>query len=203
MKFAAEYLRSTTTVGDYPRWNRVEVALAGRSNVGKSSLLNALTESRGLARTSKTPGRTRALNFFGLGAGLALVDLPGFGYAKMARADAAHLGGLINDYLTQREALAGLVLLIDARRGPEAEELALLAMSDRHDASGVALNPLTIVVAATKCDKLRRSQRAAALKPFAAHGLEPILCSAESGEGLEELRRRIIAIGRNYSRLSA
>ena len=203
MKFSAEYLRSTTTAGDYPRWSRVEVALAGRSNVGKSSLLNALTETSGLARTSKTPGRTRALNFFGLGTDLALVDLPGFGYAKMSRADAAHLGGLINDYLTRRDALAGLVLLIDARRGPEEEELALLAMRDRHDVSGGPLTPLTIVVAATKCDKLRRSQRAAALKPFAAHGLDPILCSAQSGEGLEEVRRRIIAIGRDYTRLPA
>jgi GTP-binding protein len=203
MKFAAEYLRSTTTVGDYPRWHRVEVALAGRSNVGKSSLLNALTETRGLARISKTPGRTRALNFFGLGASLALVDLPGFGYAKMSRTDAAHLGHLINDYLARREALAGLLLLIDARRGPEEEELALIAMGEHRgapeeapeDASGEALTPLTIVVAATKCDKLRRSERAAALKLFVDHGLDPILCSAQSGEGLEELRRRILVMG--------
>ncbi|MGH7840533.1 MAG: ribosome biogenesis GTP-binding protein YihA/YsxC [Candidatus Binataceae bacterium] len=198
MKFAAEYLRSTNTVGEYPVWNRVEVAIAGRSNVGKSSLLNALTESRGLARTSKTPGRTRALNFFAFGPSLALVDLPGFGYAKMSRTDAAHIAQLISDYLARREPLAGLVLLIDARRGPKEEEMAILAMRDHRE----ALAPLTIVVAATKCDKLRRAERTAALKPFAAHGLEPILCSAESGEGLEELRRRIITIGRSLQPVS-
>jgi GTP-binding protein len=199
VKFAAQFLRSTTTLGEYPHWDRAEIALAGRSNVGKSSLLNALTETHGLARTSKTPGRTRALNFFGLGERLALVDLPGFGYAKMSRAEAAVISNLMRDYLTRREMLAGLVLLIDARRGPGEEERALLAMSENRE----ALPPLATVVAATKCDKLRRSERAAALQRFAEHGIDPILCSSESGEGLEQLRRRIIAIGQDYSRFPA
>jgi GTP-binding protein len=190
--FAAEFLRSTTSVGEYPNWNRVEVALAGRSNVGKSSLLNALTQTPGLARTSKTPGRTRALNFFGLGEHLTLVDLPGFGYAKMPRTEAALIGNLMRDYLVRREMLAGLVLLIDARRGPAEEEHAILAMSRNRE----GLPPLETVVVATKCDKLRRSERAAAFKRFAERGIDPILCSSESGEGLEQLRRRIIAISR-------
>jgi len=192
MKLSAEFLSSVSTVGAYPRWDRAEVALAGRSNVGKSSLLNALVESRGLARTSKTPGRTRALNFFGLGENLALVDLPGFGYAKMARTEAAQIGILVKDYLTRRQPLRALVLLVDARRGPEEEELALLGIqADRPPHYG---KPVATIVAATKSDKLRRSQRNAALKRFAEFGIEPIMCSALNGEGIELLRRRIMAV---------
>ncbi len=192
MKFAAEFVSSVSTVGAYPRWERSEVALAGRSNVGKSSLLNALVESRGLARTSKTPGRTRAVNFFGLGGNLALVDLPGYGYAKMGRAAAVQIGVLVKDYLTQREPLRALVLLVDARRGPEEEELALLSLqAERPPHYG---KPVATIVVATKSDKVRPGQRNTALKRFTAHGIEPIMCSALNGEGIEALRRRIVAV---------
>lgn len=192
MKLAAEFLQSVTTVGAYPRWDRREVAVAGRSNVGKSSLINALVENPGLARTSKTPGRTRAVNFFGIGQSLALVDLPGYGYAKMGRDEASQIGILVKDYLT-RGRLRALVLLVDARRGPAAEELALLAevQSDRPADCDAA--PATVVVA-TKSDKLNQSERSAALRRFAAAGIEPIMCSALSGEGIESLRRRILAV---------
>jgi GTP-binding protein len=192
MKFSAEFISSVSTMGAYPQWARAEVALAGRSNVGKSSLLNALVESRGLARTSKTPGRTRAVNFFGLGGNLALVDLPGYGYAKMGRAEAAQIGILVKDYLTQREPLRALVLLVDARRGPEKEELALLRIqTERPPHYGTTI---AIIVVATKSDKVRPGQRNAALKRFAACGLEPIMCSALNGEGMDLLRRRIVAV---------
>ena len=192
MKFAAQFLRAVSGVGGCPRWERTEVALAGRSNVGKSSLLNALVETRGLARTSKTPGRTRELNFFSVGGALALVDLPGYGFARMSHAEAAHVGLLLEDYLKHRRGLRALILLVDARRGPEQEELALLDLpAERPPSLG---KPLATIVVATKSDKVRPGQRKAALNRFASCGIEPIMCSALSGEGIETLRRRIVAI---------
>jgi GTP-binding protein len=192
MKLSAEFISSVSTVGAYPRWDRQEIALAGRSNVGKSSLLNALVERRGLARTSKTPGRTRAVNFFGLGANLALVDLPGFGYAKMGRNEAAQIGILVKDYLSRRELLRALILLVDARRGPEEEEIELLGIQAERPPD--RRKPIAMIVAATKSDKLRRSERDGAIKRFTEFGIEPIMCSAVSGEGIELLRRRIMNV---------
>lgn len=191
MKFAAEFIRSVTTAGEYPGWNRIEIALAGRSNVGKSSMLNALTGNPKLARISKTPGRTRAVNYFSIGPTLTLVDLPGYGYAKMSKAEAAKISDLMKDYLTRSERLAALVLLIDVRRGPGDIELELIrSIPAEHEA--LCGRPVIMIVAGTKSDKLRRSERAAALKRFANFGIEPIMCSAHTGEGIEELRRRIL-----------
>src|SRR6266849_1442412 len=165
MKLEAQFVSSAFALADCPAWDCAEVAFAGRSNVGKSSLLNALTGTRGLARTSKTPGRTRCLNFFAAGETFALVDLPGYGYAKMSHADAAKLAALLRAYLEKRPNLAALVR-----------------------ARGIAL-----IVAATKCDKLRNSERAAAIERFTPLGLEPMMCSAKSGEKIDELRHRILA----------
>ena len=192
MRLDAKFVTSAFAPEGYPRWDRVEVALAGRSNVGKSSMLNALAGSKNLARTSRTPGRTRALNFFAVGDRLAIVDLPGYGFAKMARTEAARIASMMNDYLGQSERLAGLVLLVDARRGPEREELDLAAL-----AAGRGVKLLAV---ATKCDKLRRSERAAALARLKPLGIEPILCSALDGEGIEELRRRIAGCARGPRR---
>src|SRR5258708_119868 len=189
MRLDAKFVTSAFAPAGYPRWDRVEVALAGRSNVGKSSMLNALAGSKNLARTSRTPGRTRALNFFAVGDRLAIVDLPGYGFAKMARTEAARIASMMNNYLGQSDRLAGLVLLVDARRGPEREELDLAALAVGR---GVKLIPV-----ATKCDKLRRSERAAALARFKPLGIEPILCSALRGEGIDDLRRRIAECARD------
>jgi GTP-binding protein len=183
----AEFALSAATLKGCPRWNRAEVALAGRSNVGKSSLLNALAARNELARTSKTPGRTRLINFFTVGESLALADLPGYGYAKMSHDEAAKIAAMMRDYLMNRKALAAIVLLIDSRRGPTDDELDLAAMARERN--------LDVIVAATKADKLRRSERAAALRRFAPLHTAPILCSAHDGEGIEELRLRILALG--------
>src|SRR5271167_1237778 len=158
MKLDAEFVTSVFSLEGCPRWNRAEVALAGRSNVGKSSLLNALTGIKGLARTSKTPGRTQSINLFAVGASLALADLPGYGYAKMPEAIARRIATSMTEYLHQRENLAALVMLVDSRRGPGPEELEL--------ADIIRGRELTLVVVATKCDKLKRSERPRAIATF-------------------------------------
>jgi GTP-binding protein len=189
MRLDAKFISSAFALGDCPRWERLEVALAGRSNVGKSSLLNAITGTKGLARTSKTPGRTRCVNFFEVGANLALVDLPGYGFAKMSRTDAAKIAGLLADYLRERRQLVALVMLIDARRGPEREELDLAAV--------VRERGLELIVAATKSDKIRNAERPEIPRRFAALATPPIMCSAFDGEGLDELRGHIFDCARS------
>ncbi len=186
MKLDARFETSAFAPAGFPRWRRAEVALAGRSNVGKSSLLNALAQQRALARTSRTPGRTRCINFFTAADNLALVDLPGFGYAKMPRDMAHEIGKLMRGYLERRRELAGLVLLIDARRGPGGEERDLVEIAREHR--------VAVIVAATKCDKLKRSERSAALARVEPLGAQAILCSARTGEGIDDLRRAILAI---------
>jgi GTP-binding protein len=195
MRLDAKFVTSAFAPTGYPRWDRAEVALAGRSNVGKSSMLNALVAAKNLARTSRTPGRTRALNFFSFGDDLAIVDLPGYGFAKMARTEAARVAAMMNEYLGQGARLAGLVLLVDARRGPEREELDLAALA--------AGRGVELIAVATKCDKLRRSERAAALARFKPLGVEPIVCSTLDGEGIDELRRRIVGCAHGARRAAA
>ncbi len=184
MKLAARFVTSAFTVEGCPRWDRAEIAFAGRSNVGKSSMLNALAGARGLARISRTPGRTRSLNFFELGDSLALVDLPGYGYAAMSHAEAARIAALLKNYLRLRRNLALLVMLIDARRGPGAEERELAAV--------VTERGIDLIVAATKCDKLRNAERAAVPRLFAPLGVAPVLTSSRDGEGIDQLCRRIL-----------
>lgn len=187
-RFPTEFVKSAFARDGWPQWKRSEVALAGRSNVGKSSLLNALANVKGLARTSKTPGRTRSLNFFAVGEKLALCDLPGFGYAKMSQADAAKIASMMVEYIRGRDNLDAIAILVDCRRGPQADELDLAAMA--------AQRGVDVIAVATKCDKLRSSERAPARKRFETMGAAPIFCSVTSGEGIEELRRRILAIDR-------
>jgi GTP-binding protein len=165
-----------------------EVAVAGRSNVGKSSLLNTFARRSGLARVSRTPGRTQMLNFFRLRlrgparAELELrwVDLPGYGFAKARREVRDTFGPMIEGYLREREGLSGLLVLIDARRGPLDGDLELLEFCSAID--------LACLVCATKCDKLGASERGLLPRQFAqALGIDPrdvLLTSASSGQGL-------------------
>lgn len=170
-----------------------EVAFAGRSNVGKSSLINAVTGRNKLARASTEPGRTRELNFFRVGDTLRLVDMPGYGYAKAGKADIARWTGLVRDYLRGRAALKRVVLLIDARHGLKPHDKEVM------DALDTAAVNYQIVL--TKADKLKPTEaeaiaeatRAAIKKRPAAHP-EVIVTSAEKGAGIEQLRAEIAAL---------
>src|SRR5438105_11285609 len=126
-----EFVRGAAAVDHLPPPKLPEVAFAGRSNVGKSSLINLLTGRKNLARVSKTPGRTRELNFFRAGASLMLVDLPGYGYARVSKEDSARWTELIFDYLRGRPNLRRLYLLIDSRRGPLESEVSVIQFLDR------------------------------------------------------------------------
>jgi len=142
----ASFLASATRPEQYPPADRPEVAFAGRSNVGKSSLLNVLVERRQLARVSHEPGRTRMLNFFAAGDEVVLVDLPGYGYARVAQQVRASWQPMIETYLLQRENLATLVLLVDIRRDPGDEERLLIRLALQRD--------LWLILVATKADQV-------------------------------------------------
>ena len=175
-----------------------EIAFAGRSNVGKSSLVNALTGRRVLARTSNTPGRTRQINFFDLGGALMLVDLPGYGYAEASKAAVKRWTGLVRRYLQTRSTLRRVCLLIDARHGIKEVDRPLLDMLDR---AGVSYQ-----IVLTKTDKLGPSVLAEAAERVAAELAthtaahpEIQLTSAEERRGIAALRATLadLAIARS------
>jgi len=145
----ARFFRSVQELSDLPSESVREIAFAGRSNSGKSSVINALAGQRQLARVSKTPGRTQLINFFGLGEGLFLVDLPGYGYAKVPRATRAPWGVLLGTYVQTREPLAGLAIVMDVRHPLTELDRALL---DWFRPTG---KPVHVLL--TKADKLSRS----------------------------------------------
>ena len=144
------FVTSADTVDRLPA-SRAEVAVAGRSNVGKSSLLNALANRQGLAKTSSTPGRTRLLNQFALEGGGTVVDLPGYGYAKASKVERADWRRRMQQYLLEREPLRMVLLLVDGEVGPTSLDTDMLAWLRRHDV------PHTVV--ATKHDKVKSSRR--------------------------------------------
>jgi GTP-binding protein len=159
-----------------------EVAFAGRSNVGKSSLLNAMMQRRNLVRTSRTPGCTRQVNLFHTrwadGWEAHLVDLPGYGFAKRSRGEKATWGPMMEGYLSSREALRAVVILVDVRRGPEEDDLALVEFLN------ALPKPPVIVAVATKLDKLARSgQKPALLAVKKSFGVGVIGFSAVTGDG--------------------
>jgi GTP-binding protein len=161
-----------------------EVAVAGRSNVGKSTVVNALAGASKLARTSKTPGRTQLLNCFSTPSGATLVDLPGFGYAKVSATDRAAWRRRMERYLVTREPLVSTLLLVDGEVGPTTLDREMLAWLRAHD--------LAFRVVATKHDKVRSSRRDRRRRELAEGcGLDPrevLWVSAERGTGVERLR---------------
>ncbi len=185
--------RGVADFAQLPEASLPEVAFAGRSNVGKSSLINALTGRKTLARASAEPGRTRELNFFNLGEALRLVDLPGYGYAKASKTEIARWTGLMRDYLRGRPTLARVMLLIDARHGLKESDLEVMKALD-----AAAVNYQAVL---TKADKLNAAERETRLTETmeairrrpAAHPIV-IATSAEKGAGIPELRAEIAAI---------
>lgn len=190
----AEFAAGATDRAQFPPPAIAEVAFAGRSNVGKSSLLNCLLERRGLVRTSQTPGCTRQVSWFRAkaddGALLDLVDLPGYGFAKRSKVERRHWGELIDSYLTSRITLRGVVVLVDVRRGIEEDDLELVRMLEEPPV--VSRAPLEVVLVATKLDKLSVAQQKPRLAEIAAAAGRPVLgFSAETRTGREVLWRKL------------
>jgi GTP-binding protein len=170
-----------------------EVAFAGRSNVGKSSLLNRLTNRTGLARTSNTPGRTQELNFFDVGAPLRfrLVDMPGYGFAKAPKDVVRKWRRLVNDYLRGRPVLKRALVLVDARHGLKEIDREVMKMLDDAAVSYRLVLTKADKVKASELEAVTRATAEEARKHPAAHP-EIIATSAETGLGIEELRRAVV-----------
>ena len=143
----AEFVKGATASEHFPTSSLCEVAMVGRSNVGKSSLINTIVRHGGMARVSNTPGKTQEINFFVTDAGFMLVDLPGYGYARVSKTQREQFSKLIRSYVTKRESLVLTCVLIDARHDPQPLDLAML--------EELELAQRAYVVVLTKCDKLK------------------------------------------------
>jgi GTP-binding protein len=184
---SAEFIRGATRPEQWPTDGLPEIAFAGRSNVGKSSLINSLTGRKKLAVVSKTPGRTRQINFFHINGQLYFVDLPGYGFANVSKKERASWGRMIETYLGKSPHLAGVVVILDIRRTPSDDDIQML-----YWCRTFGVRPLPVL---TKADKLSRNQRAkqkAAIAKALADEIDVtetplVLFSAKTGEGRREL----------------
>jgi GTP-binding protein len=184
----AQFLVSAWQARQFPADDGREVAFVGRSNAGKSSALNSITGRRDLARTSKTPGRTQLINFFALKIGGRLVDLPGYGYAKVPAEMQRHWQKLLSSYVEVRQSLSGLVIVVDARRG--------LTDFDQQILAWVQDSEITTRLLLTKSDKLNRSESLKVLREVqsAADGIASAqLFSAVTKTGVDEARGWVLA----------
>jgi GTP-binding protein len=182
------FLISVADAGQFPPDTGHEVAFAGRSNAGKSSAINAILQRNGLARTSKTPGRTKLLNFFEVGEGRRIVDLPGYGYAQASPVERKQWTRLI-DSLPARNSLAGLFLIVDIRRNLRDEDLQLVEWAM---AAGWQVHTLL-----AKSDKLNQRERAAALKEAKSQLPDSVsvqVFSANDGTGVELAQKRLVGM---------
>jgi GTP-binding protein len=186
----SEFIYAAARPDGLPPVGPPEIAFAGRSNVGKSSLINALTGRAGLARTSRTPGRTQELIFFDLSGKARLVDMPGYGYAAVEKAKSASWRELARDYLRGRQSLARVFVLIDGRRG--------LKENDHETMRALDAAAVSYAVVLTKGDEVKPGDRSArvtatleGLRKHVAAYPEVMLTSARTGEGVAELRAHI------------
>jgi GTP-binding protein len=148
---STEFIKSAAKPAHYPPADFPEIAFAGRSNVGKSSLINVLVNRKNLVRTSSTPGRTQLINFFAVNGQFSLVDLPGYGYARVPLAVKKEWGPMMETYLSKRPNLRGVVLIFDIRRTPVAQDRQMIDWLRSYD-----IPPLLVV---TKCDKVSRNEK--------------------------------------------
>ncbi|MBO0444206.1 ribosome biogenesis GTP-binding protein YihA/YsxC [Vagococcus fluvialis] len=146
----AEIVISAVQPEQYPNTKLPEIALAGRSNVGKSSFINTLINRKGLARTSGKPGKTQTLNFYLIEEALHFVDVPGYGYAKVSKTERAKWGKMIETYITEREQLQAVVSLVDMRHDPTADDIQMYEFLKYYN--------IPVIVVATKCDKIKKNQ---------------------------------------------
>jgi len=187
---SAKFICSAVTPEHYPPADLPEVAFAGRSNVGKSSLINKILNRKKLVRTSKTPGRTQLLNFFEINKVYRFVDLPGYGYAKVPAEVQKRWRPMVENYLTSRSNMRGMVLLLDIRREPSKEDLNLW-----HWLQTMSIEVVTVT---TKVDKLSRNKRnkqiAAIAKTLGCKKEELIEFSAMTGEGRHEIWKELLRL---------
>lgn len=187
------FILSAAQASQFPADRGAEVAFAGRSNAGKSSAINVIVQRNGLARVSRTPGRTRLLNFFEVGPGRRIVDLPGYGFAAAPEAERRTWGPMI-DALRRRQALRGLILIVDSRRGVAAEDSNLIAWA-RDVGTRSEAEPMPVHVLLSKSDKLTRNEANKVLKAARAALGETVsaqLFSAQDKVGVDEAQRVLL-----------
>jgi GTP-binding protein len=188
------FVKGCVRIADLPPPDRMEIAFAGRSNVGKSSLINALTGRVALARTSNTPGRTQELNIFEAeNAPLRIVDMPGYGFAQAPKDKVATWTKLIHSYLTGRPNLRRVYVLVDGRHGPKANDLTVMNQLDKSAVSYQVVLTKTDKLLQRDLDRIIAATKAAIAKRPAAHP-ELIVTSSETMFGIEDLRAEIAAL---------
>lgn len=179
----AQFITSLDVFRDYPGIGRPEIAMVGKSNVGKSSMINRLTNSGKLARTSAEPGKTRLINLFSLNDEIVLVDLPGYGFARVSRGEKQRWAGMIEGYLAQSKNLKRVLMLVDMRHQPTNDDIDMVNYLRHYD--------IPFTVAATKADKLSRAEKSRSIpvicRTLAVQPWEVIPFSSEDGTGREKL----------------